>query len=114
LKKAKEHNISISSFLDIELRRYIAYIEGKNTDYSPNNERQSIVRIDNDNQVKDGKPNNSNPNSKSAERVCSVAWISLGLPEPLTRVRIPADPFSFNGYFVNYIYEKMSFCSISP
>ena len=29
LKKAKEHNISISSFLDIELRRYIALIEGK-------------------------------------------------------------------------------------
>lgn len=24
--------------------------------------------------------------------ICSVAWISQGLPEPLTRVRIPADP----------------------
>ena len=29
LKKAKKHGISISSFLDIELRRYIAFIEGK-------------------------------------------------------------------------------------
>lgn len=27
LEKAKEHGISISSFLDIELRRYIALIE---------------------------------------------------------------------------------------
>ena len=34
LKKAKEHNISISSFLDIELRRYIALIEGKCSDKS--------------------------------------------------------------------------------
>ncbi len=31
LKKAKHHSISISSFLDIELRRYIALIEGKQT-----------------------------------------------------------------------------------
>ena len=29
LRKAKEHNVSISSFLDIELRRYLALIEGK-------------------------------------------------------------------------------------
>ncbi len=28
LKKAQQHDISISSFLDIELRRYIAYVEG--------------------------------------------------------------------------------------
>ena len=28
LNKAREHEISISSFLDIELRRYIALIEG--------------------------------------------------------------------------------------
>ncbi len=27
LEKARKHNISISSFLDIELRRYIALIE---------------------------------------------------------------------------------------
>ena len=26
--------------------------------------------------------------------VCSVAWISQRLPEPLTRVQIPADPLS--------------------
>ena len=41
LKKAKEHNISISSFLDIELRRYIAYIERKNTDEDINRELAS-------------------------------------------------------------------------
>ena len=29
LKKAKQYDISISSFLDIELRRYLAFIEGK-------------------------------------------------------------------------------------
>ena len=29
LKKAQEHNISISSFLDIELRRYLALVEAK-------------------------------------------------------------------------------------
>ena len=28
LEKARERNISISSFIDIELRRYIAYIDG--------------------------------------------------------------------------------------
>ena len=31
LKKARKHEINISSFLDIELRRYIALIEGKHT-----------------------------------------------------------------------------------
>ena len=29
LNKAKKHRVSISSFLDIELRRYLALIEGK-------------------------------------------------------------------------------------
>jgi len=29
LKQAKKHGINVSSFLDIELRRYIAFIEGK-------------------------------------------------------------------------------------
>lgn len=32
----------------------------------------------------------------TAKGVCSVAWISQRPPEPLTRVRIPADPFIFN------------------
>ena len=31
LDKAKHHRVSISSFLDIELRRYLALIEGKST-----------------------------------------------------------------------------------
>ena len=34
--------------------------------------------------------------------VCSVAWISLGLPEPLTRVRIPADPL-----FISLFFRKL-------
>jgi hypothetical protein len=29
LEKAKKHNVCISSFLDIELRKYLALIEGK-------------------------------------------------------------------------------------
>ena len=43
LKKAKEHSISISSFLDIELRRYIALIEGKQSNFT------SFNNQDNDN-----------------------------------------------------------------
>ena len=39
LEKAKIHNISISSFLDIELRRYIAFIEG-NQGYKSHNHNQ--------------------------------------------------------------------------
>ena len=41
LKKAKEHSIRISSFLDIELRRYIAFIEGKQTNYPQINEQSN-------------------------------------------------------------------------
>ena len=33
LDKAKQHRVSISSFLDIELRRYLALIEGKSNTY---------------------------------------------------------------------------------
>jgi hypothetical protein len=40
LKKAQQHDISISSFLDIELRRYIAYIEGKTINDSSHSGRE--------------------------------------------------------------------------
>lgn len=35
--------------------------------------------------------------------VCSVAWISQRLPEPLTRVRIPTDPFSLMGFLLKIL-----------
>ncbi len=47
--------------------------------------------------VIDGKSINSFFNSRSDNRVCSVAWISQRPPEPLTWVQIPADPLSSLG-----------------
>ena len=44
MKKAREKKINISSFVGIELRRYLALIEGKNTNYFPDNEMQSSKR----------------------------------------------------------------------
>ena len=41
LKKAKEHSISISSFLDIKLREYLALIEGKQTNYPQFNKQSN-------------------------------------------------------------------------
>ena len=54
LDKAKSHNISISSFLDIELRRYIAFIEG-NQGYKSHNPNQVSGTTTKDNQSKNVK-----------------------------------------------------------
>lgn len=41
LSKAKEHRVSISSFLDIELRKYIAII--KSTNYSISKYKKTMI-----------------------------------------------------------------------
>ena len=50
LKKARKHEINISSFLDIELRRYLAFIEGKHSNPSQS-EMQSSRKNSNDNKL---------------------------------------------------------------
>ena len=52
LEKAKVHNISISSFLDIELRRYIAFIEGNQWNHSQY-DKKSVGTKDKENKSMD-------------------------------------------------------------
>ena len=47
VKKEKEHDISISSFLDIELWRYLAFIEEKSINDTLDSKSQNIKRTDN-------------------------------------------------------------------
>ena len=46
LNKAREKNISISSFLDIELRRYIALVNGKTLNNSSYNQDDWACSLD--------------------------------------------------------------------
>ena len=43
LKKARENEVNISSFVDIELRRFIALIEGKTINDSPYSGREKTA-----------------------------------------------------------------------
>ena len=46
--------------------------------------------------------------SKAIPWVCGVAWISQGLPEPLTWVRIPADPSGFEKEYLITVYVNVN------
>ena len=65
--KAKKYNISISSFLDIELRKYIAILEGKYSAYPMSNDTSSgpIVR-------RGGDLNSRSPNGEPALKAGAV------------------------------------------
>jgi len=80
LKKAKQYDISISSFLDIELRRYIALIEGKT--YSISKPKETITdSIQPQAHFLKGKANNSNSNIPEDSGLWG-SLVSLWLREP--------------------------------
>ena len=92
VKKARNHGLNLSKFFENQLRSYFEFIEQRQQQYTPvgkysktNNQIDTINNINRDSASKD-----------ASSGICSVAWISLGLPEPLTRVRIPADPYFYN------------------
>ena len=99
LAKAKKYHISISSFLDIELRRYIAMLELSNSSNRGKTDERDNTSSSYSNPR--GDEGNSHPSqglkkiytSSSSKEGPWGSLVSLWLREPLTRVQIPAGPF---------------------
>ena len=102
VKKARNHGLNLSKFLENQLRGYFKFIEDKANDYNPyltdsnpNINKQSSNTNDKTYSTQNRKSNSLIYDNKATSRVCSLAWIGQRPPEPLTRVQIPADPFIF-------------------
>ncbi len=74
LEKAREHDICISSFLDIELRRYLSLIERRDSNDFSFNIDQSRLMDDYGFRAKDSKSNNTVLDSSTNSRARGVAW----------------------------------------
>ena len=63
IKRAREHNINISSFLEIRLQEYLALIDGKQVNSTPYVDDNGDISV---NTSGKGKTNNHNSYSKDA------------------------------------------------
>ena len=93
IDKAKDHGLVISKFLENQLRGYFNFIKQGQMHYSPSKNINDSNFEASSELCNVSKSNNQSHYYKPSSRVCSLAWIGQGPPEPLARVQIPADPF---------------------
>jgi hypothetical protein len=75
LVKSRQYRLSISGFLDVELRKYLAVLEHGIAQYSPYRENPVDTK---ELPPLDDKPNNLISDKGSQPRACGVAWYPCG------------------------------------